>query len=86
MYPYHSTNNFKQHTNFNVPQLKNIDVIPLSDHNHNSKQTLQDTRMWHAIPIAILFGEVGAIDSPMATQMTSTVSARSKAICLKILL
>jgi hypothetical protein len=33
--------------------------------------------MWHAIPIPFIFGEVGDIDSPMATQMTSTVSTRS---------
>jgi len=58
MYPYHSTTNWKQHINFNVPQVKHRYVTPLSDHNHKP-----DTHMWHAIPIPLLFGEVGDIDS-----------------------
>jgi hypothetical protein len=33
--------------------------------------------MWHAIPIPSKFGDVGDIDSPMASQITSTVSKRS---------
>ena len=45
MYLHHNTNNRKQYTNFNVPQNKHTDVIMLSVHNHNSKQTFRVTRM-----------------------------------------